>query len=388
MASNAENGAAYLDEKPEAFDLSTATVGDLLKTDPPPRQWIVENVLPLGAVGILGAAGGVGKSIAVLQLAVATCASMRWLGMPVQCSGSVLIFSAEDDREEVHRRLSRVMNHYREIAGAKAHMLDELVSKRLFVLDRVGAENRLTCKVDRETQRTAMANRIIETVRDQLPGCVLIVLDPLSRFDGGEPNDNADATRLIETAEHIRKETGATVLLPHHVSKAGIRDAESGQEAIRGGSGLVDGARWVGMLATLRRDAAKDYGVVPDEAGRFVRFTTPKANYSAPWGGMWLERLPGGVLVPTELQAKQTDRRGKGEERYGETLPVLLDLIRRKGIDGTPLTARAVRKYAGSEGIFRMGEQSLRAMLARAIEEGQIVETRAEQGSYATLHLP
>lgn len=369
----------------QPFDLSRASVGELLDTAPPPRTWLVHERLPLGVVGILAAAGGTGKSMATLQLAVSCCTGLPWLGLNTGQAGSVLMLSAEDDRSELHRRLRAVMSHYAELAGHASVEAEELVRERLHLLDVVGEDNRLTSMADGDIAATPMAERIIETAK-QMAGPVLIVLDPLSRFDGGDGNDNGDGTRLIEVAERIRKGTGATVLLPHHMSKAGIRNPESGQEAVRGASGLVDGARWVGTLATLRRDDAKSYGVEPEEAGHYVRFDTPKANYAAPWQGLWLERQAGGVLAPTELQEVSPARaRAKAEDRFEEIAPRIVDLVRQRKAEGVPLTQRQLREYAGKSGRFGVGEQTLRAIVRRALDAGLITETREEGKPYAHL---
>lgn len=65
---------------PAAFDLSGARVGDLLDTRPLPRVWVVDDVLPLGCAALLAAAGGTGKSVAVLQLAVSICTGLPGWG--------------------------------------------------------------------------------------------------------------------------------------------------------------------------------------------------------------------------------------------------------------------------------------------------------------------
>ena len=363
----------------DPYGLQAAKIGDLLDSDPPAREWLVTDRLPLGVVGLLAAAGGTGKSMATLQLAISVCTGLPWLEMPMDKTGAVLMFSAEDDRDEIHRRLKTVIGLYSDDVDPFDPQPFEpykaAIAERLHVFDRVGKDNRLTAKLNGETQRTAFVRYVLEAAQ-QVPDCKLIVLDPLARFDGGDPNDNADSTRLIECAEQIRKATGATVLLPHHVNKGSLKDPASGQEAVRGGSGLVDGSRWVGLLAGLRADQAKkEYGIDPEAAGQYVRFTTPKANYSAPWEGTWLRRLSGGALVPCELQAvKDTRQEQKAEERYSAFLVKAKEMIRKAVEKSDPLTARKLRAYAGTAGVFAMGDQMLRGCINRAIEEGEITK--------------
>lgn len=362
----------------DPFDLKAASVAELLVTDPPERRWLVNDRLPLGVVGLLAAAGGTGKSMATLQLAVSVATGLEWLEMPIGEPGAVLMFSGEDDREEIHRRLKAVVEMYADTIdpfdNAAFQPYRDKIAERLYVFDCVGKDNRLTAKMNGELHRTAFVRRVIE-VAEQVPECKLIVLDPLARFDGGDPNDNADSTRLVECAEEIRKATGATVLLPHHVSKASMKDNASGQEAVRGGSGLVDGSRWVGLLSTMRADTAeKEYGIDPEEAAKLVRFTTPKANYSAPWEGVWLRRVAGGALVPTIVEKAESKTDKKAEERYQAFLVIARDLIKKKQEKGEYLTPRKMRDYAGREGVFGIGEQSLRSCVTRALENGELFQ--------------
>lgn len=357
----------------QPFDLSEASVGEFLDNDPPPREMLVEGLIPRNVVGVLAAAGKTGKSMALLQLAVSACTGRPWLGMEMGCTGSVLILSAEDDRLEVWRRLRAVIAQLE--ADAEYTALDrELLKERLHVLDRVGDENRLTAQIDGQLVKTAIADRIIATAQ-QLPGPVLIAVDPLSRFSGGEPANSDDATRLVEVLERIRVETNSMVMVPHHTNKASAKDGDPGLEAVRDSSGLVYGVRWVGMLQKLSRDQASKYGIAKEKADWYVRFTAPGVNYCAPCDGMWLERQPGGVLTPTELE-EETQRRhqDRAEDRYREALPKLTGLVRQHQERGDPLTRNRLRDYAGQEGIFGVGDQSLRGILSRAIAEGHIRE--------------
>ena len=73
----------------------------------PSRQWHVPDVIPAGSVTMVYGDGGTGKSLAALQLAVATVLGRRWLGQ-VTMQGTALFISAEDDRDEIHRRLADI----------------------------------------------------------------------------------------------------------------------------------------------------------------------------------------------------------------------------------------------------------------------------------------
>lgn len=356
-------------------DVADARVDDLLDHKPPDRKWLLDQLLPLGVVALLAAGGGTGKSLLSLQLAISIATGRPFLGLDVGETGAVLVVAAEDERDELHRRLwciVQAMRDHDEFTAAD----DRRLRERLFIVPRVGENNLLTDVIGNTVSRTEMADRIRLTA-EQIPDLKLIVLDPVSRFRGGNENANDAATRFIEVAETLRAETGATVLMPHHMSKDGLRAGAErlSAENLRGASALLDGARWAMAMATLPRDLAEKYGVNSDDASRYVRLDAVKNNYAPPWDGLWLYRRDGGVLVPVTLQRNQSKRgQQNGDERYQSILPQLKKLIRQHEEQGDPLTRNKLRDYAGKSGRFGVGDKTLRDILNRAIAEGHIGE--------------
>ena len=144
-------------------------------------------------------------------------------------------------------------------------------------------------------------------------------------------------------------------------------------ESLRGASALFDGVRWAAAMGTLSKDVAEDYGIDPEEANRYVRLDTVKNNYGPPWDGLWLKRGPGGVLVPTTLVSNRKRRdEQKAEDRYRAVLPKLKGLVRQCEDKGESLTKRRLRDFAGKAGLFGVGDQTLRAIVERAIAEGEL----------------
>jgi RecA-family ATPase len=56
----------------------------------------------------------------------------------------------------------------------------------------------------------------------QIPNLKLIVIDPASRFRGGDENASQDVTRFVEAVERVAQATGAAVLIIHHANKGSI----------------------------------------------------------------------------------------------------------------------------------------------------------------------
>ena len=73
----------------------------------PERPWLIDRIIPSETVTLLGGDGGSGKSLIALQLAVSVASGGKWLHRsPV--SGGVLYCGAEDDTNEMNRRLDKI----------------------------------------------------------------------------------------------------------------------------------------------------------------------------------------------------------------------------------------------------------------------------------------
>ena len=362
------------------FTLAEASVSTLIDTVPPEVRWLIPGVLPLGVVGILGATGGIGKSTSVLMHAICIAMGRGVWGWDTPDPGGVLILSAEDDRDEVHRRIHRVLDHL-----ASQMTLDvDAVRARLFVACRVGADNLLTRVEDRTVVRTGMAERIAASAL-QVPDLRLIVPDPLARFRAGGANGEEEATRFVEALEEIRSGTGATVLVPAHVGKGSTgRGMDDLQDAIRGSSALVDGARWVATMIRMAQAEAKERGIPEDEAVDWVRFEVPKNNYGPRVPGVWLKRTASGIL-DVEEPPEQDALPRKADQQYGVVLGRLRAIIEKGG----PAPRVKFRHMAGAAGPLGVGDQTVRAVIERAVQEGELTEEPDEyNGRIQNISLP
>jgi RecA-family ATPase len=360
-----ENGRGTIEP---LFDADRSRFGRFLDSAPPVREYILQDVLPTNVVGLLASMGGAGKSYLAFQLAISATSGRPFLGLTVSKPGRVLCLFAEDDEGELHRRGRVLADHFGlDDQGHRA------VAQGLYVVSRVGKDNMLTrAASDGDVTRTATVDRLIEGAR-RIPDLRLIVVDPVSRFRGGNANNEEHATRFVEVLEEIRHATDATVLGLHHVSQAGIKEG-GGQEIVRGSTALVDGVRWVATLQRLRRDQAKDYGLRPDDASRYLRLEIPKSNYTSPFDGLWLRKDAGGVLVPCDLEP--ISRPIKAEDEYLTIVARLQALVKDVG----PLTRYAVRDYCGKSGVLGAGDKTVRAVIERAVRDGSLTDLKGELG--------
>jgi hypothetical protein len=92
-------------DDPNGFvSLDITVAADLADKPVPERAWLVDRWIPAREVTLFSGDGGVGKSLAAMQLQIAAAAGCRWFGLPVLPSRTVGIY-AEDEPDELHRRL-------------------------------------------------------------------------------------------------------------------------------------------------------------------------------------------------------------------------------------------------------------------------------------------
>lgn len=252
---------------------------------PPARSYLLSlpeangrperGLLPLSRVGVLAGEGGVGKSTLLTLLAAAVTTGTPWCGLPVASPGPVLLVMAEEDGQEVWRRLHHTLHALRLPEDQVA-----TVEANLVVLPLAGELCALTQEGGNDTLVTSFCRNLVAAAREmgaEAGGFRLVVLDPLSRFAGPDVEaDNAAATRLIQVVERLTAlpgptpGVGPTVLLSHHTTKASRLEGTTAATAVRGASGLVDGARWVATVTAVRGE---------ETATPFLGFAVVKNNY-------------------------------------------------------------------------------------------------------------
>lgn len=286
-------------------------------TAPESRRWLLRDsrvqqasgVLPLGKVGQLVAEGGAGKTMALVQLALAVATGTTWLGtLTTPHPGRVLLVLGEEDADEVHRRVY----HAAQVAGVR-YPADSIVALPL---------SGVPAPMVTQGRHGYEDGEFLTWLREYVAtgDWRMIGIDPLSRFAGLDAEtDNAAATRFVQSLESLATVSQATVLAAHHTNKLSrANGAHVTTASARGASALTDGVRWVATLSSER---------IEDEEVVTVGFT--KSNYGRKAEPIQLRRESrhGGALVPlddddrariADLRAKldpSTEAREKREER-------------------------------------------------------------------------
>ena len=209
---------------------------------PPEQHFLIGDTIPLGVPVVFAAAGDSGKGMMTLDLAmkVSSGASMQSsFGGLVASHGDAVIFTAEDDKDEMHRRISRL-----DPKGYREHYDHSL---RILPLPNLGGVFPVMQKFDNSYVMGDDFSRIYEQMLE-MENLKLIVIDPMASFVHADVNaDPAAGAAFMGMLAQMATETGATVMVNHHMAK--IKDdkpvttPEEARNMIRGTSAIVDGVR-------------------------------------------------------------------------------------------------------------------------------------------------
>jgi len=218
---------------------------------PPPREYLLEHpngdgLLPRGKVGLFSAAGGTGKTTALVQLAVAVATRGRWFGhfdIGATAGDGVLMLLGEEDADEVRRKLYYTCADLDLTPGER-----DAVQRCVVPLGLAGHALPLLRGADNNNlEGTEHGEAILERLHAGRENWGLVVVDPVSRFTAVNVEaDNIIATRYVQELERFTMAPGKpTVLAVGHTSKA---DRQAGEANQRGVTGLFDAVRWAATL--------------------------------------------------------------------------------------------------------------------------------------------
>lgn len=266
----------------------------------PEREWIVRDLIPAKTVTLLSGDGAAGKTTLALQLSAARALAKDWLGTLPQ-PGRTLFLSAEDDEDELHRRLDSIRLHY----GAT---FDDLEGLQL--VDLVG-ENAVLGEISKSgiIQATALFDAVTGAI--ERAQCDLVVIDALADAFAGDENNRGQARQFVGMLKRPARAYGCAFLCLAHPSLNGLNS----------GSGTSGSTAWNNSVRSrLYFETAKaSDGSDPDPDLRTL--SVRKANYAA-IGASVTVRWKAGAYVP-EGGTSSLDRmalKQRAEEKFVELL--------------------------------------------------------------------
>jgi hypothetical protein len=188
------------------------TISDLKELPPP--EWLIEDILGLNTFAVIYSRPGEGKSFVALDMALSVASGQPWQSRATKKKATIYVV-AEGGRG-ITQRVNAWLKHksVAEVDGA------------FFLLEAP------------QLHRPEDQKRLIPQLKS-IPDVGLVVLDTLaSSFVSGDENSAQDMGKWIDGARRIQRETGATVLVVHHVAKP----SEGHSKKLERGSGALRGA--------------------------------------------------------------------------------------------------------------------------------------------------
>lgn len=275
----------------------------------PTREWGVRDRIPLRQPTLFSGEGSVGKTIVELQLCVAHVLGRDWLGsMPEP--GPAIYLGAEDEADELRRRLAAIAAHYEatfaDLAAGGLHLMSFAGEDMLLgVPDRHG-----------KIAPTPLFDSLFTAAGEIRPRH--IGLDTSADAFGGNEIDRAQVRQFVGMLRKLAIAANGAVVLLSHPSLQGINT----------GSGLSGSTGWHNSVRArmyLKSPTAEE-GEQPDTDLRELEF---KKNNYGPVSARMVLRFRNGLFLP-EAGMSTLDKLAKEQKVDGAFLDVLTKLIEQK----------------------------------------------------------
>lgn len=210
---------------PEGTEGLFMTVTEFESRSAPALEWLVEGVMQRGANGLIIARPKCGKSLMVLDLAVALASGMNWMGFHIPKRVKVALVSREDTYGLTQWRLRKL----RKSRGQTTQELDGWL-----YVNAKGLKPKIMLDYPDEVAR------LISDLKRH--GSEFLILDVMRVLHSQEENDNTDMQKVIDVLNRIQEEAGCSICLIHHDNK---REDATLTERIRGASAIAGYAEFI-----------------------------------------------------------------------------------------------------------------------------------------------
>jgi len=227
------------------------------------RRWAVANRIPAANVTLLTGEGGVGKTLLIQQLSVATVIGRDWIGSMPE-AGPVIFITAEDDEDELHFRYDKIAKHYR---------VDFKELSDLHIMSLAGCDAVMAAVDSKGIVRpTELFERLKRSAYEIRPRWIGI--DTAADVFIVDERNRSEVRQCISLLRGLALAVDAAVILLAHPSLAGIHS----------GSGLSGSTAWNNSVRSrlyLKTPKKTDGDEDEDEDNPVRILEMMKSNYSA-----------------------------------------------------------------------------------------------------------
>ena len=239
--------------------------------------------------------------------------------------GPVIYLGAEDDGNELHRRLADIVHHYKGATFAE-------LKDRLFVTSYAGKDAALA-RFDRHgrmevTPLYQQLHKLACAIRPRIIG-----LDTVSDIFAGNENDRTQVSAFIGLLRGLAMASDSAVIINGHPSLTGISS----------GSGLSGTTAWHNRVRSrmyFKPAATNDKGDDTDPELRVLEFR--KSNYG-PIGESILLRWRSGVFVPEQSAVPGSAEKHLADKRIDD---LFMGLLARFSHEGRSVSDKPSSSYA------------------------------------------
>ena len=213
----------------------------------PPKEWLIEQLIGAGDIGMIYGAPGSAKTFATVDLLFAACLGRQFAGRFDVARPLNVAYCAGEGVSGLPARFAAAAEHYG---------VDELPTFTFFAVT-----PSLFCESQATLQAESIQQFIIEWQERQADGQAqpldILVIDTLhSATAGADENSAKDMGTVLSLCKLATKLLGCAVVLVHHSNKAGT--GERGSSAMRGAMDTMIECRAVAGKFAMSCEKLKD----------------------------------------------------------------------------------------------------------------------------------
>jgi hypothetical protein len=355
----------------------------------PRRSFAMGQHYIIGATSITASAGGVGKSTLSLLDAVSFAIGRNLLtGEILEKRRRVWVWNAEDDIDEMERRLTGICIHYN---IDRADLVDWIFLDSGYDLPLDLAHGNGKGPVMQEELINLIAERVTRR------NIEIVILDPLVALHSMSEGDNPGHAKLIRTlSTKVAKPCNCAIDIDAHTRKPGTGQDTITIDDVRGAGSIIYSARSGRILHTMSLAEAEKYNIDAEDRLTYYRLERGKANMAKRGTVCWVHMIevpipncPDGaygdtmavpiIWTPPDAMAGVTDTVANaiaGEIAKGE--------YKRDARAGASWAGRLVGLRCGIDTGTKSGKDRAKVILETLIKKGALaVEIRTDKNRNA-----